>query len=119
LLLSSFLTNRDPKLYPDADRFKPERWASIAPSAYEYSVFSGGPRACPGYAFALAMLKVGIAITMKRYGIALRSGTQIDYKVGVALSPRRPIPAVLHRQNGVFAASAIGGRIRDLVQFPD
>jgi cytochrome P450 len=118
ILLSSFITNRDPDLYPAPDRFTPERWAGIAPSQYEYSVFSGGPRACPGYAFAMAILKVAIATIMKRHRIALRPGTQIDYKVGIALTVRRPIPAMLHRQNGAFAASAIRGSIRDLVRFP-
>jgi cytochrome P450 len=119
LLLSSFLTNRDAELYPEADRFKPERWNSIAPSSYEYSVFSSGPRACPGYAFALAMLKVGVATIMTRYRIGLRAGTQINYKVGVALTPRRSIPAILHRQDGAFAAASIGGTIRDIIRFPN
>ena len=118
VLLSPFLTNREPGLYPDADRFRPDRWATIAPSPYEYSVFSGGPRGCPGYAFASAILKVAIATIMTRYRIALQPGTRIDYKVGVALTQRRAIPAVLHRHNGAFAASSIRGRIRDLVRFP-
>jgi cytochrome P450 len=118
VLLSPFLTNRDPDLYPDADQFRPDRWATIAPSPYEYSVFSGGPRGCPGSAFALAILKVAIATIVARYRIALQPGTRVDYKIGVALTPRRAIPAVLHRHNGAFAASSIRGRIRDLVRFP-
>ena len=118
VLLSPFLTNREPGIYPDADRFRPDRWATIAPSQYEYSVFSGGPRGCPGYTFALAILKVAVATIMTRYRIALEPGTRIDYNVGVALTPRRGIPAVLHRHNGAFAASSIRGKIRDLVTFP-
>ena len=118
VLLSSFLTNREPDLYPDANRFRPDRWATIDPSPYEYSVFSAGPRGCPGYAFGSAILKVAIATIMTRYRIALPSRKQIDYRVGVALTPRRAIPAVLHRQNGAFAATSIRGTIRDLVRFP-
>lgn len=118
-LLSAFLTNRERDLYPDADRFKPDRWATIAPSPYEYSAFSAGPRGCPGYAFGLAMLKVAVATIMTRYRIALQPGTRIDYKVHVALTPRWAIPVVLHRQDGAFAASPIRGKIRDLVRFPN
>ena len=119
VVLSPFLTNRDPRLYPDPDRFRPDRWATISPSSYEYSVFSGGPRGCPGYLFAVALLKVAIATIMTRYRIALQPGTRIDYKVNVALTPRRAIPAVFHRQDGAFAASSIRGKIRDLVRFPN
>ncbi len=119
VLLSPFLTNRDPDVYPDPDRFHPQRWATISPSAYENPVFSAGPRGCPGYAFGIAMLKVGIATIMSHYRIAFSPGTQIDYKVRVALSPKNRILAVLARQDGVFAASAIGGTIRTIVRFPD
>ncbi len=118
LLLSCFLTNREPGLFPQADEFRPERWATIDPSPFEYSVFSGGARGCPGYALALAMLKVAIATIVLRYRITLQPDTRIDYKVGVALSPRRAIPAVLHRQDGEFASSAIRGRIRNIVHLP-
>ncbi|MDQ6911407.1 MAG: cytochrome P450 [Verrucomicrobiota bacterium] len=119
VLLSSFLTNREPDLYPEPDRFRPERWATIDPSPYEYSVFSGGPRGCPGYAFALAILKVAIATIVTRYRIALQPHTRVDYKVGVALTQRQAIPVILHRQNGAFEASSIRGKIRDLVRFPN
>ena len=118
VMLSSFLTNRQPDLYPDADRFRPDRWATIDPSPYEYSVFSAGPRGCPGYTFGLAILKVAVATIMTRYRIALQPDARIDYRVGVALTPRGAIPAVLHRQNGAFAATSIRGTLRDLVSFP-
>jgi cytochrome P450 len=119
VMLSSFLTNRESDFYPEADRFKPERWATISPSPYEYSVFSAGPRGCPGYAFGVSVVKVAVAMIMSRYRVALVPNTQIDYKVKVTLSPRRPVPAVLRRQDGAFVAAPIRGAIRNLVQFPN
>ncbi len=118
VVLSPFLTNRNPDLYPDPDRFKPERWARIDPSSYEYFVFSGGPRICPGSSFAFAALKASIASILTRCRVCISPGTRIDYRVSVTLSPRRGIPATLHRQDSAFAAAPIRGRIRDLVQFP-
>jgi cytochrome P450 len=47
VLVSPFLTNRAPDLYPNADRFVPGRWTGTSPSPYRYSVFSAGPRGCP------------------------------------------------------------------------
>ena len=118
-LLSPFLTNRQPYLYPEPDRFKPDRWATINPSQYEYLVFSAGPRGCPGYAFGVAILKVAIATIMTRYRIELQPNTRIDYRVGVALTPRKRVPAILHPQNSVFAASSLRGTIRNLVRLPN
>ena len=116
--LSALITNRDPELYPEPDRFKPERWDKIDPSPYEYLVFSGGPRGCPGYWFGLCAIKSAIAAIFSRYRIALVSGSRIDYKVRVALSPRGRVDAILHRQDEAFVAAPIRGGIRDLVQLP-
>jgi cytochrome P450 len=116
--LSAFITNRDPDLYPEPARFKPSRWQSIDPSPYEYLVFSAGPRGCPGYWFGLCAIKTALAAIFSRYRIALAPEAHIDYKVRVALSPRNRIAAVLHRQDGGFAAAPIRGGIRDLVELP-
>ena len=119
VLLSAFLTNREPGLYPDPDHFEPEGWANISPSPYEYSVFSAGPRGCPGYAFGIAMLKVGIATILSHYRITFPPGSRVDYKVRVALSPKNAVPATLALQDGAFVASVIDGAIRTIVRFPD
>jgi len=119
VLLSPFLTNRDPDLYPDSDRFKPERWADIDPMPHEYLAFSGGPRSCPGYWFGFAILKVAIAAILTRCRVALAPGAHINYKVNLALTPSGEIPATLHYQDGAFAASPIQGNIRKLVRLHD
>jgi cytochrome P450 len=119
VLLSPLLTNRDSDLYPEADRFIPMRWATINPSAYEYLVFSAGPRGCPGYWFGLCAVKVAIAAILARYRVSLVPGARIDYKVRLALSPRRGVPAILKRQDGAFSAAPIRGGIRNLVQLPN
>jgi cytochrome P450 len=119
VLLSGFLTNRNPELYPEPDKFQPERWATLSPSPFEFAVFSAGPRGCPGYGFAAAMLKVAVATIMTRRRIALQPDVRIDYRVGVALMPRAAVPAVLHPQDGAFAATPIRGTLRNIVRLPD
>jgi cytochrome P450 len=118
VMLSPYLTNRLPDLYPVADRFRPERWAAIKPSPFEYCVFSAGPRGCPGYWFGTSTVKMGLASILARYRPSLQPDTRIDYRIRVAMSPSAPVPAVLHRQDGCFTVSAVRGGIRRLVRLP-
>ena len=45
---------------PDADEFKPERWASDkSPGFWDYLPFSGGPRVCVGRKYSPTSLSCG------------------------------------------------------------
>ena len=115
-MLSAFLTNRHPDRYPEPDSFRPERWTSINPSPFEYLVFSAGPRSCPGSWLGLAMVKMAVATILIHFRIEMAPQAQIDYIARPALTPRGKIRAILHAQDGEFAAAQIGGNILDLVQ---
>jgi cytochrome P450 len=118
VMLSAFMTNRAPDLYPEPERFRPERWSTISPSVYEYSAFGAGPRACLGYSFGVSMVKLGLAAMLMRYRIALPPGTRIDYKIAVTMMPKAGLRAEIHRQDGNFSANRITGKIRNLVTLP-
>jgi cytochrome P450 len=118
VLLSSFLTNRLPELYPEPDRFLPERWTGIDPSPFENPVFSAGPRACPGGPFGLGVVKMALATLLRRHRVSLPPGTRIDYQVRVALSPRGRVPAVLRPADEAFTAPPIRGSLARLVRLP-
>ena len=116
VILSSFLTNRLPDVYHDGDRFRPQRWAQIAPSQYEYLVFSAGPRTCIGYWFGMTFLKTALASIVRRRRLTLVPGARIDSRVALTMWPSRGLPVVIHTQNGLFCASPIRGNIRRLVR---
>jgi cytochrome P450 len=118
-LLSPFFTNRDPDLYPDPACFKPNRWASINPSPYEFASFSAGPYFCPGSGFGTSVIKVLIATILTQFRIALAPNVRIDYKITLTLTPNGKIPATLYRRDGNFSSSPIRGSIRNLVRFPN
>jgi cytochrome P450 len=117
VVLSQFLTNRLPELYPDADRFRPERWSSIDPSQYEYPIFSAGPRTCIGSWFGMTFLKVTVAQILRCYRLTIVPGSRIDRRVAIAMWPSRGVPVTLHFQDRRFQASPISGNIRSLVRF--
>ncbi len=55
VLLSAYVTQRDPRWFPDPEKFDPERWTAEARGArpkFSYFPFSAGSRACLGEAFA-------------------------------------------------------------------
>jgi len=118
VILNTFLTNRMPELFPDGDVFRPERWFTIAPTAFEFPVFSGGPHSCPGYWFGLTTLKVALAAILTRYRMALPAGARIDYMVQPTMRPIQSMSVFLHRQDRAFASTPIGGEIQNLVRFP-
>jgi cytochrome P450 len=118
VVLSSFLTGRDPTLYADPDCFRPARWASIDPSPYEYPVFSAGPRVCLGATFGNSVVKVAVATLLQRYRVAIPAGSRIDFKVRLTLNPRAAVPGMLRAVDGDWTAGPITGSLRQLVQLP-
>ncbi len=118
VLLNIFLSNRQPDRYPDANRFRPERWATLNPTPFEFPTFSAGPHSCIGYWFAMSVIKIAVASILMRFRLSLTSGAKINYRVtpGI-LSPATAVPVVLHRQDETFAATPIRGNILKLVQF--
>ncbi len=118
VVLSAFLTNREPEFYAEPDRFKPERWAHIDPSPFEYLAFSAGPRTCIGARFAANVLRIAVGRIMRVYRLQIAPGAQINQKVRLTLRPgRNGIPVSIHPQDRRFQASEIGGNIRKLVRF--
>ncbi len=119
VMLNTFLTNRAGELYPQGDAFRPERWSALAPSMFEFPVFSAGPHACPGYWFGSLAVKIALAAILARCRMELPPGARVDYAVQPTFRPRRRLAVVLRRaDDGKPAAAAIAGTIRDLVRFP-
>lgn len=63
VFLSPFVTQRDPRWFPDPDEFRPERWADPAPDRprFAWFPFGVGPRSCVGEHFARLVLVLTVA----------------------------------------------------------
>jgi len=68
---SPYLTHRDPRLFPDPEVFRPERFLNGRPGHYEYYPFGGGTRSCVGGAYALRQMRIIFAAIMAHVDLSL------------------------------------------------
>jgi cytochrome P450 len=55
---SIYLTNRNPRAYPNPTEFQPERFVGSSPETFSWIPFGGGIRRCIGASFAQLEMKV-------------------------------------------------------------
>jgi cytochrome P450 len=79
--------------------------------------FGAGPFACPGYWFALSVLKAALATILRCYRVALIPPVRIDYKVQPTLRPAGRVLAMLYQHDSTFTAEPISGTVTEIVHF--
>lgn len=77
VLMSQYVTHRDPRFWPDPERFDPERWTTEAQASrpkFAYYPFGGGPRVCIGEQFAWMEATLALATIARRWRLRLAPG---------------------------------------------
>lgn len=91
ILMSQYLVHRDPRFFPEPERFNPERWNIDRRTnlpRFSYFPFGGGPRSCIGEPFAWTEGILAIATIARKWEMKLESGHQIALKPLVTLRPK-------------------------------
>jgi cytochrome P450 len=94
LIVSPWVIQRDPRFFPDPERFDPDRWATAdgkAPVRYSYFPFGGGPRGCIGQAFAMMEAILVLATIAQRFRLSLLPGHPITPWVSMTLRPKEGV----------------------------
>ena len=93
---SIYLVHRRPDLYPDPERFEPERFLEAQPGTYTWIPFGGGVRRCIGGSFAQFEMQVVLAELVKRRQLApARPDGEPVYRRAITETPRRDAEVVL------------------------
>ncbi len=117
VLLSAYVTHRIPEIFPEPYRFKPERWLSIRPSAYEFMSFSAGPRYCIGQPLAMMQLKIALSMILQRFSLTLKPGTIVDGVGMNSIRPKHGLPMLIHEAGYSQPRQPFKGNVHKIVDF--
>jgi cytochrome P450 len=82
------LVHRRPDIYPDPERFRPERFLERRFSPYEWLPFGGGNRLCVGMAFAMYEMKVIVAVILSKLNLERPAGSVSKFvRRGILVAP--------------------------------
>lgn len=101
VLMSQWVVHRDPRLFADPERFRPERWAEDAIRMlpkFAYFPFGGGPRLCIGNTFAMMELVLVLAVIAQRFRFRLQPGAPVTAQPTFTLRPVPGIPGVIEQR---------------------
>lgn len=92
-----YLTHHREDLYPDSQKFQPERFLERNYTPYEFIPFGGGVRLCLGYALAMLEMKLVIATVLSKYDLKLADNKPIKpMRRGGTLAPSNGVPLVVN-----------------------
>lgn len=96
VLLSPYLMHRNPRFWPDPDRFDPARWADgdFYKRDFTYFPFGGGPRICVGERFAWMEGVLLLAVIAQRWRFRLEPGHRVERKALITLRAKNGIKVI-------------------------
>jgi cytochrome P450 len=120
IVFTPLVTHHLADLYPQPEKFIPDRWLTLRPSPYAYHPFGAGPRLCIGAPLATAVIRIALRKILSRFRLNVVPGSEIGVHVeSTMLVPTTGLPMQIHPADGFYAASPITGAVHELVEFDE
>ncbi|HKO41916.1 MAG TPA: cytochrome P450 [Pyrinomonadaceae bacterium] len=98
LFMFQWVTQRDPRFFPEPEQFKPERWTEEFTNSlpkYAYFPFGGGPRVCIGNYFAMMEIVLLMATIGQRFHFSVGEQRPVELLPAMSLRPKDGIPVTV------------------------
>jgi cytochrome P450 family 138 len=99
IIVSISMLHADPELFPDPDRFDPQRYVGTKPPSFAWLAYGGGSRRCVGAAFANMEMDVVLRTVLRHCTIETTNapGEKVHSR-GVAYTPKDGGKIVVRRR---------------------
>jgi cytochrome P450 len=101
VFMSQYIMHRDPRYFPDPERFAPERWRPEAKAErprFSYFPFGGGARQCIGESFAWMEGILILATLAQRWRPRLVEGHRVEPQPLITLRPKYGMKMILEER---------------------
>ena len=109
LVMSQWIVHRNPKYFPEPEKFDPGRWLDPATQKlprFAYFPFGGGPRQCIGSAFAMMEAMLILATVAQRFRMSLAAQVPVVPVPSFTLRPKHGILMTFQQRTAQAAARA-------------
>ena len=109
IVMSQWVTHRDPRWFPEPDHFNPDRWKEESAAKlprFAYFPFGGGPRVCIGAGFAMMEATLLLAAIAQRYRLRLTPNQRVEPLASITLRPKNGVRVQLEERTKKHAPSA-------------
>lgn len=99
LLISPWITQRDPRYFEEPLAFKPDRWAGDLRRTlprFAYFPFGGGPRVCIGNRFAMMEIMLLLSVITRRFDVERMTEREAIPIPSIAMRPKGGLWLRLH-----------------------